>query len=54
VREIASPISGDRDDADVARHLHAWVGWIESVITSSLSLEPAMRAAPRRLKARRG
>jgi hypothetical protein len=37
---------GDRDDADIAgRTFTAVVGWIESVITSSLSLELAMRAA---------
>ena len=34
----------DRDDADVARDRTASVGWIVSVITSSLSLEAAMRA----------
>ncbi len=36
---------GNRDDADVvARNRRLDVGWMESVMTSSCSCEPAMRA----------
>jgi len=45
MRPIASPINGATDRVRMLRApLMAAVGWIESVITSSLSREPAMRA----------